>query len=242
MTAFITPRTWIHGESVDETLLNTALRNQLLAIWVGTTAGDLAYFTDANNRARLGIGAANKLLRSTGSAPEWVTLMSLTPMNATGDLLYAGSASTLAKLAIGSTGKILKVAAGLPSWAIDYKTIILKVIADNASLVTGDGQMMVTIPEQLDGMNLVGVGLAVYTVSSSGKPTVQIRNVTDGVDMLSTKVSVDTSEYSSYTAATPAVIDATHDDVAKGDRLAIDVDIAGTGTLGCEVHLKFALP
>ena len=242
MTAFITPHTWIHGESVDETLLNQQIRDQLLALWVGTTAGDLAYFTDANNRARLGIGTAGKLLSSSGSAPQWSTLYSLLPLTAQGDLLYAADASTLAKLVLGSEGKLLKSVSGLPAWAVDYKTIILKVIADGANLVTGDAQMHVTIPDQFDGMNLVGVGAAVYTASSSGTPTIQVRNTTDSQDMLSTRITIDANELTSYSAAAPAVINTSYDDVVKGDQLQIDVDVAGTGAKGLEVHLKFALP
>jgi hypothetical protein len=38
------------------------------------------------------------------------------------------------------------------------------------------------------------------------------------------------------------VIDATKDDVATGDLLAVDVDVAGTGAKGLGVILSFQLP
>ncbi len=116
----------------------------------------------------------------------------------------------------------------------------IKVISDTATLTTGDGQFIFAIPSDLNGTNLVSVAAFVTTVSSSGLPTVQIRNVTDAVDMLSTKVSIDASEFTSYTAATAAVIDTAHDDVATGDRIAIDVDVAGTGAKGLGVILGFS--
>jgi len=42
--------------------------------------------------------------------------------------------------------------------------------------------------------------------------------------------------------ATPPVIDAANDDVATGDLIAVDVDVAGTGTKGLGVILSFQLP
>jgi len=115
----------------------------------------------------------------------------------------------------------------------------IKVIADTDVLSTGDGQVVFEIPADLGGTNLVSVRAYVTTVSSSGLPTVQIRNVTQAVDMLSTKVTIDASEKSSRTATTPAVIDTANDDVADGDQIAIDVDVAGTGARGLGVILRF---
>jgi hypothetical protein len=113
------------------------------------------------------------------------------------------------------------------------------VIPDVATLTTGDGQIITMIPASLNGLNLTAVAGFVTTVSSSGLPTVQIRNVTDAVDMLSTKLTIDASEFTSYTAATAPVIDTAHDDVATGDLIAIDVDVAGTGAKGLGIVLTF---
>ena len=126
----------------------------------------------------------------------------------------------------------------------DYgkRLIQIKVVDDNTVLTTGDGKIIFCIPPELNGYNLVAAAAFVSTVSSSGLPTVQLRNVTDSVDMLSTKVSIDANEYTSYTAAAAAVIDTAHDDVATGDLIAVDVDVAGTGTKGLGVILNFQLP
>lgn len=122
------------------------------------------------------------------------------------------------------------------------KTIILKVIADDATLTTGDGKMYVTIPVELDGSNLVTVGAHVYTASTSGNPTFQIHNKTDAVDILSTVITIDVNELDSKDAATPAVINTNNNDMATEDEIRIDVDIAGTGTKGLEIRMGFRLP
>ena len=122
------------------------------------------------------------------------------------------------------------------------RVIQVKVIDDLTTLTTGDGKVIFLVPQELNGYNLVSANAFVTTVSSSGTPTVQIRNVTDAVDMLSTRITIDASEYTSYTAAAAAVVDATYDDVATGDRLAVDVDVAGTGAKGLGIVLTFQLP
>jgi hypothetical protein len=94
-------------------------------------------------------------------------------------------------------------------------------------------------------MNLVLAHAAVCTVATGATLiTIQIRNVTDSVDMLSTRITIDASEYSSYTAATPPVIDTGLDDVATGDRIAVDIDAIGNTTPGngLDCILTFQLP
>lgn len=131
---------------------------------------------------------------------------------------------------------------GLAGSDFGKRLMYVKVIADDTALTTGDGKVTITIPQELTGMNLVGAHAAVYTVSSSGTPTIQIHNLTDVQDMLSTLITIDANEFSSYTALAPPVINAALDDVVTGDRLRIDVDVAGTGTAGLDVILSFQLP
>ncbi len=131
---------------------------------------------------------------------------------------------------------------GLAGSNIGTRMIQVKVCDDATALTTGDGKIIFMIPEEMNGMNLVKAHAMVSTVSSSGTPTIQIRNVTDSADMLSTKITIDASEYTSYTAATAPVIDTSKDDVATGDRIAIDVDSAGSGAKGLTIFLAFRLP
>lgn len=106
-------------------------------------------------------------------------------------------------------------------------------------VVSGDDAGTMFIPDDLNGTRLYRVAAFVTNPSSSGLPTVQIRNVTQAQDFLTTKCTIDAGETSSYTAATPAVINAATSLVAQGDEIAIDVDVAGTGAEGLVVALGY---
>jgi hypothetical protein len=130
---------------------------------------------------------------------------------------------------VGGTGSIVRI-------------VELLALPSAVDLTTGDGKLYFFIPDDLDGYVLIDADACVNTVSSSGTPTVQIHNLTDTVDMLSTRITLDINEKTSYTAATQPVINTDYDDVATGDELRIDVDVAGTGTKGLIVILIFQLP
>lgn len=116
----------------------------------------------------------------------------------------------------------------------------IKVVADDDTVTTGDGKAIMVIPRSVGGMRLVAAHAFVTTASSSGTPTVQIRNVTTAHDLLSTRITIDTSEFTSYTAATQPVINSTYDEVSTGDLIAVDIDVAGTGAQGLGVVLTWA--
>lgn len=85
------------------------------------------------------------------------------------------------------------------------------------------------IPDEFDGMNLVDVSFFnVGSAGSGGDSTYQVRNVTDGVDMLSTVGTIEAGEVSSLTAATPPSINTSNDDVSEGDVLRIDPKTVGS--------------
>lgn len=114
-----------------------------------------------------------------------------------------------------------------------------------SAIATGDSQgVPFVVPAFMNGWKLKSVQGHVTTVSSSGLPTVQVRNATGPVDMLSTKLSIDATEKDSATAATAAVIDtaSSHDVLATGDEIWIDVDVAGTGAKGLSVTLGIGAP
>lgn len=119
------------------------------------------------------------------------------------------------------------------------RVMTIKLLLDTQTLSTGDGKLIICIPSELNNYNLTNVAAYNTTVSSSGLTTFQVRNVTDGFDMLSTPLTIDQGEYTSYTAATPAVIDTAHDDVVTGDLISIDCDAAGTGVKGTGIILTF---
>jgi hypothetical protein len=115
----------------------------------------------------------------------------------------------------------------------------IKVFADDEIVTAGDRAFIFAVSRDMDGAVLTGVELAVTTNSSSGIVQVQLRNITQAVDMLSTRLQVDVGELNSKDSGITAVIDAANADVAWGDQIAIDVDAAGTGAMGLEVHLDW---
>jgi hypothetical protein len=126
----------------------------------------------------------------------------------------------------------------------DYgKRVVGILVVDPASnTATGDGKAVFRVPSVLNGWNLVAVAAMVYTAGTTGTTDVQIRNKTDAQDMLSTKITIDSTETDSSTAAA-AVINTSFDDVATGDHIAIDVDaVSTTPARGLYVEMIFQLP
>lgn len=108
---------------------------------------------------------------------------------------------------------------------------------------TGDGKFYAHVPAALDGMNLVEVHAEVITAGTTGTTDIQIHNLTQAADMLSTKLTIDSAETGSDTAATAAVIDTANDDIAENDVLRVDVDaVSTTAAKGLIVTLGFQLP
>jgi len=150
--------------------------------------------------------------------------------------------ATTAETSTGTDGTRCVSPDGLAGSIYGEKTVVLKVVPEDTALTTGDGKGYFPVPDTLNGMNLVDIDAVVWTASSSGLPTIQIYNITDSVDMLSTRITIDVNELTSYTAATAPVINTSYDDVATGDALRVDVDVIGTGTKGLDVIMTFRIP
>jgi hypothetical protein len=156
----------------------------------------------------------------------------LWPYTTAGDMAYRNPAGAyLTRFALGAAGEELLSNGTNPLWVDGTRYIPTQLNADVA-LTTGDGKGKFFIPPGLNGWNITYVG-AVRDSGATGVPLIQLRNVTDGVDVLSTRLSIDSAETYSGSAAAPAVIDTTKDDVAEGDLFAWDVDAAGTATYNC---------
>lgn len=124
-------------------------------------------------------------------------------------------------------------------------TKVFEVVAFDftTNTATGDGKAYFTIPPSAGGMDLVGVHARVITAGTTNTTDIQIHNVTQAADMLSTKITIDSTETGSNTAATPPVIDTGNDDVASYDLIRIDVDaVSTTPAQGLIVTLEFRLP
>ena len=120
----------------------------------------------------------------------------------------------------------------------------IPVFGPTSTCTTGDGKAVFEVPEELNGMNITAVGAYITgTNGTTGTMDIQIRNATDTQDILSTKITIDSTEASSRTAATSAVINTSYDDLATGDRLAFDFDaVHTTAALGCTVWFRAELP
>ena len=118
------------------------------------------------------------------------------------------------------------------------RTLVIKCVADTIGPSVGNGITHVTIPSTLDGKNLSSAQAHVYTVGTGSTTTIQLHNLTDGQDMLSTPITIDASEKDSSTAATPSVV-GSYAGVSTADVIRIDVDVVATNTLGLEIRMVF---
>lgn len=126
---------------------------------------------------------------------------------------------------------------------LGIRHVIVTAFDGATDIATGDGKEYYDIPSALNGYDLVYVAASVTTAGTTGTTDIQLRNSTTGNDMLSTKLTIDSGEVSTETAATPAVINATYKSVSTGNRIYIDVDAASTTKpKGLKVVLGFQLP
>lgn len=124
--------------------------------------------------------------------------------------------------------------------AADTHVITLQVIPFGTNVTTGDAKFGFRVPAVMDGYVLSAAIVAVQYAGTTGTTDIQIRNVSKAQDMLSTKATIDSGEFSSYTAATPLVIDTAKDDVSTNDMIAIDVDaVSSTPPTGLYATLTF---
>lgn len=114
----------------------------------------------------------------------------------------------------------------------------IKVTSDTDALATGDGQFIFAIPDDVSTANLLDAQAYIST-AGSGPTVVQIRNVTTAQDMLSTPITIDAAETTSYFALSKRVIDLAYHEVATGHLISVDVDTAGGGAKGLGVLLVF---
>ena len=129
----------------------------------------------------------------------------------------------------------------------DYgkRVVELLVFDGTTDTATGNdaGGVMFRVPSVMDGYNLVEVAANVHTAGTTNTTDVQVRNLTQTQDMLSTVITIDSGETDTLTAAAAAVIDTLTDDVATGDSIRIDVDaVSTTAAKGLLVELTFQEP
>lgn len=184
------------------------------------------------------------------TAAQALAVGALDALNEIASALKTGADGQLVTGTPGNAGDMVEwnadgdvVAEALTSQHLRTRAAQMVVFDFSSNVETGNGQFYFHVSALLDGMDLVNVHAEVITAGTTNTTDIQIHNVTDGVDMLSTKLTVDSGETGSDTADTPAAIDTDNDDVAQNDLLRIDVDqVSSTPPAGLIVTMEFRLP
>ena len=125
---------------------------------------------------------------------------------------------------------------------VDRKALQMVVFAPTVDVATGDGKFYKHIDSRLANLKLNDVHALVVTAGTTNTTDIQIANVTDVVDMLSTKLTIDSGETGSNTAATAAVINPANSRVTLNDVLRVDVDaVSTTAPKGLIITLGFII-
>lgn len=108
-------------------------------------------------------------------------------------------------------------------------------VSEDVTTGDGAGDVFFRVPVWMNGYNITAVAAAHVTAGTSATSpvtdtSIQIRNVTQAADILSTPLTIDASETDSSTAATAAAINGAQDDLTTGDLIRIDVDAVPEST------------
>jgi len=117
-----------------------------------------------------------------------------------------------------------------PMAATAAKEIGWTITDTGVATAVADGLQGFVVPASMVGMNITSVIAVVDTAGTTGTTDIQLRRVRAGtpVDVLSTVATIDTTELTTETAATPYVINTSNDDLALGDKLFPDIDAIST--------------
>ena len=153
------------------------------------------------------------------------------PMTTAGDLITGGASGAPERIGVGSSGQVLKVVGGVPAWAAEgggasvTTAIPIACSDETTALTTGTAKVTFRMPF---AFTLTGVRASVTTAPTGSVLTVDINE--GGASILSTKLTIDASEKTSTTAATPAVISDTS--LADDAEITIDIDTVGSTVAG----------
>lgn len=200
---------------------------KLTAIFHGESSGSIVWW--------------NLVTTSAGGSPTWGTfvgtLSSQADLQAALDAKLALAGGTMSGVIAMGANKITGMAVGttngdavayqqLASYApiAGYRTFTVAVSDETTALTTGTAKRTFRMPY---AMTLTGVRASLTTAQASGSIfTVDINE--GGSTILSTKLTIDNTEKTSTTAATPAVIS----DASLADDAEITIDIDQVGASG----------
>ena len=197
-----------------------------------TTQGDLRRGDSAGNPERLAIGSANQVLQSNGSTESWATLSTADSVLTTqGDILYE-DASGLQRLGAGTAGKFLTTqgAGANPSYTNPTLSFIVSLTAEDGDATVADDLAQIRLPFAFE---LTAVRAFCNTAPTGATLTFDIEEA--GSTILSTLLTIDATEKTSTTAATPPVIsDST---LANDAIISFNCDQIGSGDAGAGIKI-----
>ena len=125
------------------------------------------------------------------------------------------------------------------------KGFSVALIASDTDVAVADGVYAFCVPASMANMDIIACVATVHTAGTTSTTDIQIRRRRDttDVDVLSTKLTIDTGETSSITAVNPFVVNTANDDLDEGDLIFIDIDaISTTAPKGLFVTVMAQLP
>lgn len=138
-----------------------------------------------------------------------------------------GTVGQWARLASGDT---IEFADAPTSGGAGASALVVAVSSETAVISTGSAKVTFRMPYDME----VGeIRASLTTASSSGTVGVNVRK--NGTTVFSTALTIDASETTSVTAATPAVLSSTT--WADNDEIKVDIDSAGTGAIGLKIYI-----
>lgn len=224
------------NELLEVSQLSTTVK--ITASTLSALASDNSYNDSAAGFVTAGFAVGNrvKVAGFTGNVVNNILTGFVTALT-TGKMTIGGTdGDVIVDDAAGETVVITKwnsrrtTLANIKTFSLDNVRLQIAASDLTTALVTGTLKAYLRAAQPF---TLTGVRSSVAVVSSSGLVTVDIKK--NGTTMLSTLLSIDASEKTSVTAATPAVISVSS--VADDDEITIDITAAGTGAKGLMVTL-----
>lgn len=231
------------GSPADEALYIVA--GSPTGAWSGQ-AGKLAYWLTSSGAWQfiapregmwVHVNDEDEYYKYSGAAWELMAITGLAnPMTTAGDLIVGGSGGSPSRLGAGANGQVLKIVGGALVWAAEgasaQQCIPIACSDEVTALTSGTAKVTFRMPY---AFTLSAVRASLTTPQTSGSIiTIDINE--GGTSILSTKITIDNTEKTSTTAATPPVISDTS--LADDAEITIDIDQIGDGTAkGLKVYL-----
>lgn len=152
--------------------------------------------------------------------------------------------ATIAETSTGTDATRAVTPDGLAGSDFGERAFCVVPFESDTDTATGDGKVGFCVPSSMANMDIVYCVASVHTAGTTGTTDIQIRRRRSGsdADVLSTKLTIDSGETSSTTAATPYAINTSNDDLSEGDLIYFDIDSISTTaakglsiTIGCKI-------